>query len=180
MSKVILYIAASLDGYIATEDGGVGWLDEFEQDSNDYGFHKFIDSTDINIMGANTYKQILSLSPSWPYQTQSYIASSKQLDVPEGAAVEFINDTPENLVKMAKQQAAKDIWLIGGATLAQSFLKDQQIDELILTVMPLTLGGGIALFGNTGVKTRVKLLNMETYDSGAYQVHYRVMGPHHE
>ena len=172
MSKVILYIAASLDGYIATSDGSVSWLDEFSDGSIDYGFHEFFDTTDINILGATTYEQILGMDSQWPYQTKTFVATKRELPKPDGADIEFHDSSVAELVERARSMASKNIWLVGGASLAQSFLREGLLDELIITVMPLTLGDGIALFQKPGAKTRVKLLNMSTYDNSSYQVHY--------
>lgn len=151
MRKTILYIAMSLDGYIADSAGGVQWLaGHGETDDVDDSYLEFTKNIDTIIMGRKTYQQVSQeLSPDvWVYQgTKCYVATSKHMS--PNQHVEFINDDICKFVDQLKQQAGKDIWLVGGANLAAHFIQRNQIDEYYIAVIPVILGGGIALFPNS-------------------------------
>jgi dihydrofolate reductase len=172
MGKVILNIAASVDGFIATADGGVGWLDPFNHGGEDYGFGEFLKTVDVNIQGANTYKQVLGFDIDWPYESVSFVVTNEELDKPEGADIEFHSGDLKKLISNVNSVAKKDIWLIGGAQLTQSLLRESLIDEMIISVMPVLLGSGISLFGATEIPVELTLLKSQDYGSGVVQVHY--------
>ena len=175
MSKVILYIAMSLDGYIATKDGGVGWLDPFNGTGDDYGFNKLVDSIDVNIQGANTYKQVLGFDVDYPYKSKSFVVTRQKLDVPSGANVEFFSGELSKLVVKAKEEAKKDIWLIGGGNLAQQFIKQNLVDEMIISLMPVLIGEGIQLFGDTGTPKSLELVEVEKFKAGVLNLRYKAV-----
>lgn len=146
MNKVILYIATSLDGFIADRDGGVDWLPQPEtaEDLEIVGYHRLMERIGVIVMGSRSYKQILTFGEwGWP-DKQTYVFTSQSLSS-ELACIEFTKDTPKAFVeKIKKHQPSKDIWLLGGAQLAQSFAKEHLIDEIILTIIPQKLQQGIA------------------------------------
>lgn len=145
MKKVILYIAVSLDGYIADEKGSVEWLMNYENDEQAY--QNFIDTIDTTIMGRITYEQIMNelSSEEWPYMgLNNYVFSSSF--VSDNEYVEIINEDIGQFIQKLKQEAGKDIWIIGGAKLAHQLIKQNLIDEYQLTFIPVLLGKGIRLF----------------------------------
>jgi dihydrofolate reductase len=177
MGKVILYIAASLDGFIARKDGKIDWLpgsDGSEDDSSngeDYGYNDLMDRTDVFIMGRKTYEQVLTFD-DWPYPGKKcYVCTSKKLK--EDLNVEF-NDDAVSLVNDLSEKDGKDIWLIGGSGVNGSLLNAGLIDEIILTVIPVVIGSGIGLF--SGVKTDAKfnLIESKKFDNGMAQLKYQV------
>ena len=113
MSKVILYIAQSKDGYIASPDGSVSFLDKFNENGEDYGAEKFMENIDINIQGANTYKQVLGFDNPYPYRSKTYVITHNNLEKPDGADIEFFQGDLNQLVSKAKNESKKNIWLIG-------------------------------------------------------------------
>lgn len=169
MSKIVLYIAQSLDGYISTVDGSVSWLDDFNNTGEDLGFNDFIDGIDINIQGSKTYTQILDFDIPYPYGGKSFVLTHQQLEKPSEANIEFFQG---DLIKLANK-AKKDIWLIGGANVIQQFLKELLIDEIILFTMPIILGNGISLFGKTKL-AKTKLIDSHIYGSGIVMSHYEM------
>lgn len=163
--KVILYIGVSLDGFIADKDGSVDWLSGEEtanvnenttQDMSSYD--ELLKGIDTIIMGMTTYTQVVTeLSPDvWPYQgIKSYIVTSKQEKDKED--IFFVNRNVSDLVKKLKEEEGKDIWVVGGANIANQLIKDDLIDEYRITTLPIILGDGIRLFeqGNKTISLRL-------------------------
>lgn len=147
MNQVILYIATSKDGFIADLSGGVDWLPhpKNEKDLEIVGYKKLIESIDVILMGSSSYKQILSFGEwGWP-DKHSYVFSSKPLGLHE-SYISRVDENPKQFISRLKERKSdKDIWLLGGAQLAQSFAKEDLIDEIILTIVPESLGKGIPL-----------------------------------
>jgi dihydrofolate reductase len=159
MNKIILYIACSIDGMIARENGSVDWLDQFSNTSEDYGYHEFYKKIKNVILGNKTYKQVLTFG-EYPYKDKkSFIFSRK-----ENSDDRFVKDT--DFIKDLKGET----WLVGGSILIEEFLKKNLIDEFIISVMPLVLGKGIPLFRNMEVD--LKLIDVVKYDSGVVQLKY--------
>lgn len=170
MRQVVLYIAMSLDGYIADTEGGVGWLDRLE--GGQAGYAALLKETDTVVMGWNTYHQITTqLSPgAWPYEgLRCYVATHRPLaDTPRAR---FTAD-PCGLVRRLKAQPGKQIWLCGGANLAGQLLEAGLCDRLRLSVAPVVLGGGIPLFGRAGAPAALELLKVRR-DRELVELEYR-------
>ena len=174
MRKIVLYIASSLDGYIARRNGGVDWLDNFNDTGEDYGYYKFYDSIDVTLMGNKTYKTSMSLG-DFPYKVKKNYVFTKQNILPQADYVEFINNNIVSFSKELKTQKGKDIWLIGGTQINELFFNNEIIDELILTVMPVTLGNGIPLFTKNVKQLKFRLNNEKSYENGVVQLHYSII-----
>lgn len=170
MRQVVLYIAMSLDGYIADTEGGVGWLDRLE--GGQAGYAALLKETDTVVMGWNTYHQITTqLSPgAWPYEgLRCYVATHRPLaDTPRAR---FTAD-PCGLVRRLKARPGKQIWLCGGANLAGQLLAAGLCDRLWLSVAPVVLGGGIPLFGPSGAPAALELLKARR-DRELVELEYR-------
>ena len=175
MRKVIVYIAMSIDGYIATNSGDVSWLhgsDENNQSEYD-SYGQFLETIDTVIMGNTTYQQVINeLSPDkWAYQgLQSYVFSHHQQTSKE--EIIFINTDPKVLIEKLKKEEGKHIWICGGANIIQQLHQEKCIDEYHITIIPTILGDGIALFSK-GVKTDVRLLK-SIQDNGMIELRYKV------
>ncbi|MGF7049581.1 dihydrofolate reductase [Paenibacillus sp. DS2015] len=159
-NKVVLYIAMSLDGYIARKDGSVDWLDDVEGDESDNGYGKFYDSIGTVVMGRLTYDEVLSLTDVFPYADKPcYVYSrSKQTEDP---FVVFTHEPLENLIPRLKDTSKGDIWLVGGGQLVQAFLEKRLLDEIYVAIIPKVLGEGIRLFPKGTVPDTFKLLKIE-------------------
>lgn len=159
--KMILYIAMSLDGYIADGEGGIKWLDKFNTPEVEENINNFIKTIDTIIMGRVTYEQIVNeLSPNhWIYEgKKSFVFSRDEHKSNEN--VEFIFPTEyeregvksfidiQKFSNNLKSQEGKDIWIMGGSQLANEFIYYEVIDEYIITILPIILGGGTSLFLN--------------------------------
>ena len=143
-------MATSSDGFIADENGGVGWLNELptpEDKSEDFGFSALMQSVDRLVMGRNTFNLVLEFG-SWPYGDLAVTVLSHQAPpdaLPPDATVNFTAGSPDALVKLFESLGDKHIYLDGG-NVVQQFLAAGLIDEIILTQVPAVLGKGISLF----------------------------------
>ena len=163
--KNSVYIATSLDGYIADKNGGIDWLNEIPNpDNNDFGFTDFMENIDAIVMGRNTFQQVLTFGV-WPYTKPVWVLSSSLNKIPDELSnkVKILNCNPPDLVKRLNEEGLHNLYIDGGL-LIQSFLTEDLIDELIITTIPILLGGGIPLFGELNnslkfghVKTEVLL-----------------------
>lgn len=150
MRKVRLYIAQSLDGFIAREDGKVDWLEVEpggEEPGTDYGYAEFLAQIDTTLMGYNTYREILGFGIPFPYPDKTNYVFSRNHKKEDENPVEFISSDATGFVANLKSDSGKDIWLIGGAELNRVLLDAGLIDEIIVTTKSTLLGSGIPLFG---------------------------------
>lgn len=172
MSKVILYIATSLDGYIATPDGGIGWLMEFDSEAEDYGCQEFFDRLGALVIGGKTYRQVLGFE-EWPYSgVITYVITRQEnVELPDESVVPYSGEMAA-LVDHLRQTIEKDIWLVGGGELNAIFLQEGLIDEYIISVMPLLLGDGIPLVHGIEKLTNLTLTNSKVYPNGVVQLQY--------
>lgn len=148
MRTVTLYIAMSLDGYIADRDGGVDWL--AGQDSgveSDYGYSAFEAGVDTVVMGWNTYHQLVTqLSPGrWIYdRLHSYVITHRALPPAEG--ITFTAESPCALIRRLREEAGRGVWICGGAGIVRPLVAEDLIDVYHISVIPTILGEGIPLF----------------------------------
>jgi len=174
MSKTTLYIATTLDGKIARNDGGLDWLFALENPNQiDHGYAEFMKSIGTTIMGKNTYNEILGFGVEWPYKgINSYIATTDkefQLTTPE---TKIISSNIADFINKLKKQSQKDIWLIGGGQLITYFLNNDLLDRMILTLIPTIIGEGISLFPDNPKETKWTLSNVEKFDTGVVNLTY--------
>lgn len=174
MKKCKLFIAASIDGYIAREDGSLDWLDAVPNpDQLDYGYHAFYDSVDTIIMGRKTYEEVLGFGVDWPYpDCKTYILSSREVEIKTENTF-LINESLDAMVKEWHKEPGKDIWVVGGGELITSMINLGLIDEMLLTITPVILGSGIPLFPNSPQETKFELIKTESFDTGFVNLTYK-------
>ena len=182
-----VYIATSLDGYIATLDGSVDFLDQFQTSASaedgDMGFSEFMSSVDLLIMGHNTFDKVISFGDDvWPYGDKQVWVWSRHpslVKIPQIRAnnVVALSAAPHELLKMAKQKGYLHAYVDGGSTI-QQFLQQDCIDDLILTTAPLLLGEGIPLF-KQAPKLSLEYVSTRSFSTGLVQSHYRVKHQSH-
>lgn len=149
--KITYYVATSLDGFIAREDGDVSWLDEMNVDANETGLDEFFASIDGLVMGRQTYDFVFDYG-SWPYEDKpTWVCTSSELESLEGANL-IIANSVEEVVTGAESKGLKHLWLVGGGRLASSFLENGLITQLSISEMPVKLGSGIPLFAGHKLK----------------------------
>ncbi|KGP91782.1 hypothetical protein N780_15485 [Pontibacillus chungwhensis BH030062] len=159
--NVILYIATSLDGYIADQNGGVDWLHQFEG-YHDFGYHEFMETIDTTLMGRRTYEHVLQLADEFPYRDKTnYVFSTTQTGSNEH--VQFTKEAPEAFIESLKKQRGKDIWIVGGASLLKDFIALDLIDEFKIFTMPVLLGDGIPLFERPLEEKKLSLKEVKQY-----------------
>lgn len=178
MRKTVLYIAMSLDGYIADQSGGVEWLaGENPEDNETDTYSEFIKDVDTVIMGWNTYEQIVTeLSPdTWVYAgLTSYVITHREVETKKD--VIFTQEDPCTLIENFRKKEGKKIWICGGANLIQQLMKEDIIDEYDISVIPTVLGKGIRLFGDHGQEIKLKLRGTQTYNGITELVYERREG----
>jgi dihydrofolate reductase len=176
MRKIKLFIASSLDGYIATEDGSIDWL----YTDSDYGYTQFYNSVDTILLGRKTYDKLIELAAEYPHKDKkNYVFSQKKSarqrkEKEKDHNVEFIADIIDFVKMQLLQSQGKDIWLIGGADIISIFLNAGMLDEIILSIHPIILGRGIPLFRNLQRQMNLKLVKSIPYESGLIQLHYEL------
>lgn len=172
--KIVVFIATSADGYIARPDGDVSWLDRGGGPEN-YGTLEFMAGIDTILWGRRTYEKALELGGAFDENTRHYVFSRDPPgDAP--AAVEFVDEPVEEFCARLRAARGKDVWMMGGGELIASFLDADQIDELILYVMPVLIGEGVPLIAPRRGDVPLRLLSSRAYENGVVRLHYAVEG----
>jgi dihydrofolate reductase len=173
--KTSVYIATSLDGFIARKNGDIDWLPQtMEESGEDYGYGEFISSIDHLVMGRHTYEKALSFG-AWPYPDKEVIVlSSGDPRIPDELAdsVHVLNQIPGELLERLAGMGARHVYLDGGRTI-QSFLKEGLVDEMIITTIPVLIGEGLSLFGPMEGDMRFELMESKHFKNGLVQCKYR-------
>lgn len=176
--KLSVFIATSLDGYIARPDGGIDWLNQANAavpEGEDCGFAGFMATVDVLVMGRNTFEQVLGFG-EWPYgATRVVVLSRKGVEIPVELAdrVSTSAEEPAQLVARLAAEGARNFYIDGGKTI-QAFLVAGLINELTITTIPVLLGEGVPLFGP--LESDVDLTHVATnaYPFGFVQSRYRI------
>jgi dihydrofolate reductase len=176
-SKCSVFIATSLDGFIARPDGNIDWLESASSESGDedFGYKSFMSSVDALIMGRNTFEKVLSFS-EWPYgDKQVVVLSSRLRERPDAAptTVKLSGGSPQQVVDGLVSEGLSSFYVDGGVTI-QRFLNAGSIDEMSITTIPILLGKGIPLFGRLDSDIKLELLSSQSYLCGFVQTKYRI------
>ncbi|MFZ4507281.1 MAG: dihydrofolate reductase family protein [Fimbriimonas sp.] len=174
--RVTLFIATSLDGYIAGPDDDLSWLFT----DGDYGFTDFLSEQDALVMGRGTYDVIRTFG-DWPYPGKKVVVVSRT----EGIKTDTPNTTAYGgelieLVEQLRDEGAEKVWLVGGGELVRSFLSEGLLDQIVVSLHPVLLGTGVPLFPDGFPRTLLHLEEAESYESGLVQITYSVVGPTEE
>lgn len=170
--KVILYIAMSLDGYIARQDGDIDWLSMVEQSGEDYGYGDFIKTVDTVILGRKTYDKVMSFGIGFPHaDKECYIITRKEM--PTEGKIIFYNNSLKVMIAGLKNKPGKNIFVDGGAEIINELMREHLFDEYIISIIPIILGEGIRLFNGSCPEEKITLLSSRQYESGLLQIHYR-------
>ncbi|MGP1385013.1 MAG: dihydrofolate reductase family protein [Thainema sp.] len=174
MAQFVLYVATSLDGYIARSDGSLDWLPTPDEAQDEDSYTQFYETVDALVMGATTYEQVLGFGDEWPYPGKlTYVLTHRdQLTQPTDpkAAIALQPDV-KSIISDAKQQNFQRIWLVGGGSVAAAFMQQGLIDEYVIVVIPILLGEGISLYQSIP-EIKLKLINSQSFSSGAVELHY--------
>lgn len=170
--KLVLYIATSLDGYIAKPQDDIGFLSAVAQEGQDYGYAEFLEGVDAVILGRKTYDIIVSMGIEFPHSDKdSYVITRSAR--PATGSVKFYSGELKSLVQQLKSQKGKNIYCDGGAEIANELIRHDLIDEFIISVIPVLVGDGIRLFKDHRPEQLIELLDVKSFDTGLVQLHYR-------
>ena len=169
--KLIVYIACSLDGYIAGPKDDLSFLALVEKEGEDYGYNAFIQTVDTVVMGRRTYDWVINQVDVFPHaDKQTFIITHR----PQTSAgdLQFYDGSLKVLATELKSQAGKHIFCDGGAMVVNELLKEDLIDEFILSVVPVLLGDGIPLFQKQSGIKNLELASVKQFETGLVQMHY--------
>lgn len=168
---VTLFIATSLDGYIAGPDDDLSWLFT----DADFGFSSFYSGVDTLIMGRGTYDVVRGMG-EWPYAAKRTIVVSRKVDLPiDVPGAELHSGDLASLIERLDREERKNVWLVGGGELVRSFLEQGLLDRITVSMHPVLLGDGVPLFPGGFRRTLLALDNTEEFEGGLVQLNYLVM-----
>lgn len=174
MRLLSIFIATSLDGYIAKPNDDLSFLKIVEKAGEDYGYAEFTSTIDTIILGRKTYDWVLKEIGSSHYDNGErdvyVITRTERTNV--GRTTFYTGDITE-LVQQLKSENGKNIYCDGGAEIINELLKNDLIDELIISIIPVLLGNGTKLFKDGRPEQQLELVNSKTFDTGLTQLHYR-------
>lgn len=170
--NLVLFIASSLDGYIATKDESLEWLYNVEGEG-DNGFSEFYETVDTVLLGKRTYDWVMKQDiEEFPYKNKEcYVFTRSSIEDTED--VKFVNNNVTEFVDKLKSQDGKNIWIVGGGELLHSFIQEKLVDELIITVAPSLLGKGVPLFREGDYQLDLSLKRMRSFNQFV-ELHYEV------
>lgn len=175
--RTSVYIATSLDGFIARANGDLDWLTASDGGTaaSDYGYQEFIDSVDVIVMGRHTFEKALTFD-HWPYSGKKVVVlSSRPVPIPQplAAEVEALSLAPHDLVARLSARGCSHLYIDGGKTI-QRFLNAGLIDQLIITSIPILLGDGIPLFGALDHDIQLTHIETQQFENGFVQSRYTI------
>lgn len=173
MRKLVLYIAKSIDGYIAKPNDDLSYLNRVQKENEDYGYGEFINSIDTVIVGRKTYDWVLNQGYSFPHADKECYIITRTPRAKEGN-ISFYNGGIKELVLGLKKEQGKNIFCDGGAEIVNELLKEKLIDEMIISIVPTLVGNGIRLFKNGRPEQEFELLSSKSFDTGLVQSHYKL------
>lgn len=171
-----VFIAVSLDGYIARADGDIAWLIARDDPSEDHGYNDFIADKDVIVMGRGSYEKVASFE-AWPYDRPVLVLSQQLAGMPVPEAlqgkVRFAALSPREAMTELAQQGARRAYIDGGQ-LVQSFLREGLIADMVITTVPVLIGAGRPLFGALPEDRSLTLTASRSFPSGLVQSSYRL------
>ena len=174
-TKNHIFIATSIDGFIADRNGGIEFLQSVPNPKNeDLGYNQFIEKIDAIVMGRGTFQTVLGFNIPWPYKLPVFVASSTLKSVPDelNGRVEIVNGTPSEITKKMTEKGFRNIYIDGGTTIHR-YLKEDLIDEMVISTIPVVLGEGTPLFGALSQALEFDLISSEVFLDAITQVTYR-------
>ena len=173
--NVSVYIATSLDGFIARKNGDLDWLPTPTEGGEDYGYAQFMSTINAVVMGRNTFEKVLSFG-GWHYDKKVFVLSSHRIEIPSELSekVEALHQPPRELIRELEQRGNRKIYLDGGVTI-QRFLSEGLVHEMTITTIPILIGEGLPLFGQTEKDIQLQLIEAKSFPNGLVQKKYNVL-----
>ncbi|GAB5416670.1 MAG: dihydrofolate reductase family protein [Crocinitomicaceae bacterium] len=178
MPKNKVFIATSIDGYIADKNGGIDWLHNVPNpDGDDMGYAAFMDEVDALIMGRNTFDTVRSFDMDWPYSKPVFVLSNRLKEIPREytGKVFLVNGELPEILHEIRRKGHQNIYIDGGSTI-QSFLRQGLIDTMIITQIPIVLGGGIPLFGDLESPQKFNCVETKRFLGSVVQSRFEKVG----
>jgi len=172
--KIIVNIATSADGYVARTDGSLDWLTARPAPKGFYGLPEFSRSVDAKLLGRKTFDVSVKLGASFSPGDVHYVFSRRPPPAAVPAGVQFVAEPIRAFAERLRNQAGKNIWMMGGGEIIGSFLDENAIDEFIVSVVPIFIGEGIPLIAPKHREVPLQLLGSQQFPDGVVQLHYRV------
>lgn len=173
MRKLALFIATSLDGYIAKPGDDLSFLKSVEKEGEDYGYAEFVSNVDTIIIGRKTYDWVVrEIGPSHYNDGKRDVYVITRTERPSVGKIRFHTGNPSDLVHKLKSKNGGKIYCDGGAEIINELLMTDQVDELIISVVPVLLGNGTKLFKDGRPEQQLELVSVKTFDTGLTQLHY--------
>jgi dihydrofolate reductase len=173
--KNSVFIAVSLDGYISDKNGEIDWLHSIPNpDNDDMGYVEFITGIDALVMGRTTFETVLGFDVDWPYNKPVFVLSTTLKEIPEshkGKAF-LVKGTLTEILDQIHKNGFNQLYIDGGTTI-RNFLKEDLIDEKVITTIPVLLGGGSSLFSELPTELKMELIGTKTYLNQITQNHYK-------
>jgi dihydrofolate reductase len=173
--KNSVFIATSIDGYIADKNGGIDWLYSIPNPNNeDMGYVEFTRNIEALVMGRTTFETVCDFDVDWPYDKPVFVLSTTLNELPEshkGKAF-LIKGTPGEIIGQINKKGYNRLYIDGGATI-RNFLKADLIDEMIITIIPIVLGGGSSLFSELPNELKFELVKTKRFLNQITQNHYK-------
>lgn len=160
-----VFIATSIDGYIADKDGGLDWLQSIPNPDNiDMGYGEFTASIDALVMGRTTFETVCGFDGDWPYQKPVFVLSNSLTEIPEQYKdkAQLAKGTLTEILEQIHQKGFYHLYIDGGRTI-QSFLQEDLIDDMVITVIPVLLGGGSSLFSELPIELNFECVKSEVF-----------------
>lgn len=170
------YVACTIDGRIADPDDGLDWLLAFGTEPYGDSYERLMAATGCLVMGSRTYEFVLRSGEPWPYgDTPTWVFTRRELPAIPAADLRFVGgDVVARLGEIAESAAGRDVWLVGGGALVGAFDEAGALDEIVVTMMPVLLGGGKPLFEGSVRARSLEPLSSQSYQDGAIELTYRV------
>lgn len=171
--KVILYIAFSLDGFIAKPDDNLDFLNLVQKENEDYGYFDFISTVDTVIVGRKTYDWVMKNAPDFGHEDKETYVITRSKTEQKGNII-FYNGSLVDLISDLKSINGKNIFCDGGAKIVNELFKHKLIDEMVLSIIPIMVGNGTKLFHLDIPEQELTLLSAKSFDTGLVQLHYKI------
>ncbi len=170
-----IFIATSIDGYISDRNDGLDWLNSVPNpDNEDMGYNNFIDGIDANVIGRKTFETVCGFDIDWPYTKPVFVLSNTLDKIPENLQDKafLIKGSLSEILNQIHKKGFSRLYIDGGKTI-QHFLKEDRIDEMTITTLPVLLGGGSELFSVLPEELEFELVDSKVYLNALVQNHYR-------
>lgn len=171
--KTTVYVGTSLDGFIARKDGDIDWLVKYQNKEVHNSYYEFVSRIDAMVIGRGTFEKVITF-PEWPYEKKVFVLSNSLKQIPGilNEKATLLSMKPAELVNYLSDKGFSAIYIDGGKVI-QSFLKEDLIDELIITRVPELIGAGIPLFGNLENDLQFEHMRTNIYSDGLVKSHYK-------